>query len=74
MIRKSEVWGEANVIHGGTIRGPFFNGPRQFAVYFTFDVTRKKSGKRVAFEEVAVYTVSADDKITREHFYYDGEQ
>ena len=52
----------------------FFNGanPDQFAVYFTFDVTPKATGKHITLEEVAVYTVK-DDKITREQFFYEGE-
>ena len=52
------------------MRGPFFNGPDQFAVYFTFEVTPKATGKRVTLEEVGVYTVKGD-KITREQFFYD---
>jgi hypothetical protein len=73
VIRKSEVWQADNMIHGEKVRGPFFNGPNQFAVHFTFDVTRKSNGKRVTIEEVGVYTVNNDGKITREQFFYDGE-
>jgi hypothetical protein len=47
------------------VRGPYFNGPDQFAVSFMFDVTRKTTGEKVTLEEVGVYTVK-DDKITRE--------
>jgi len=57
---------------GEKVRGPFFSGPNQFAVHFTFDVTRKATGKRGTIEEVGLYTVK-DDKITREQFFYDGE-
>jgi uncharacterized zinc-type alcohol dehydrogenase-like protein len=46
------------------VRSPFFNGPNQFAVYFTFDFTRNDLGKRMTFEEVGLYTVNNDDKIT----------
>ena len=73
VIRKSELWGTNNTIHGEKVRGPFFNGPNQFAVHFTFDITRKSTGKRATIEEVGVYTVNDDDKITREQFFYDGE-
>jgi hypothetical protein len=73
VIQKSEVWQANNTIHAETVRGPFFNGPNQFAVHFTFEVTPKATGKRVTLEEVGVYTVE-DDKITREQFYYDGER
>ena len=46
--------------------------PDQFTVYFTLDVTPKATGKRMTLEEVAIYTVGKDDKITREQFYYEG--
>lgn len=72
VIRKSEVWASNNEFHSERVRGPFFNGPDQFAVHFTFDVTRKATGQRVTLEEVGIYTVKGD-KITREQFFYDGE-
>lgn len=72
VIHKSEVWQGNNNVRSEKVRGPFFNGPNQFAVHFTFEVTRKASGKPVTLEEVGVYTVK-DDKITREQFFYDGE-
>jgi hypothetical protein len=72
VIHKSEVWQANNTIHTEKVRGPFFNGPNQFAVHFTFEVTRKATGQRTTLEEVGVYTVK-DDKITREQFFYDGE-
>ena len=72
VIQKSERWQANNTIHGEKVRGPFFNGPDQFAVHFTFDVTRKGTGQRETLEEVGLYTVE-NDKITREQFFYDGE-
>ena len=74
VIKKSEDWGADKTFHGETVAGPFFNGapPDQFAVYFTFDVTPKATGRRITLEEVAIYTVNGDDKITREQFYYEG--
>lgn len=74
VIRKSEDWVSDKAFNGETVAGPFFNGasPDQFAVYFTLDVTPKADGKRVTREEVAVYTVNKNDKITREQFFYDG--
>ena len=42
-------------------------------LYFTLDITPKATGQRVTREEVAVYTVNKEDKITREQFFYDGE-
>ena len=71
VIKKSENYASINTIHSEKVRGPFFNGPNQFAVYFTFEVTPKSTGTRVTVEEVGVYTVK-DDKITREQFFYDG--
>jgi hypothetical protein len=71
VIKKSEVWQGNNEIHSERVKGPFFNGPDQFAVHFTFEVTPKATGKRVTLEEVGVYTVKGD-KITREQFFYDG--
>jgi hypothetical protein len=73
VIRKSEVWQGNNNIHSEKVTGPFFNGPNQFAVHFAFDITRKATGDRTTIEEVGVYTVGPDDKITREQFFYDGE-
>ena len=73
VIKKSEDWGADKEFHGETVAGPFYNGanPEQFAVYFTFDITPKSTGKRTTIDEVGVYTVKGD-KITREQFFYDG--
>ena len=73
VIQKSRVWQTNNEIHGEKVRGPYFNGPAQFAVHFTFEVTPKATGKRITLEEVGVYWVK-DDKITREQFFYDGDR
>jgi hypothetical protein len=75
VITKSEDWVADKTFHGETVAGPFFNvaNADQFAVYFTLDVTPKSTGKRITLEEVAVYTVNKDDKITREQFFYEGE-
>ena len=72
VIQKSEYWQAQNTIGGKTVLGPFFNGPNQFAVHFTFEVTLKASSQRITLEEVSVYTVK-NDQITREQFFYDGE-
>ena len=56
-----------------TIRGPFFNGPNQFAVVFIHKVTPKATGKQITLEEVGVYTVR-NDRITREQFYNDSQR
>jgi hypothetical protein len=74
VIKKSEDWVSDKTFHGETVAGPFYNGanPDQFVVYFTLDITPKATGKRMTIDEVAVYTVGKDDKITREQFFYDG--
>ncbi|HTO06811.1 MAG TPA: nuclear transport factor 2 family protein [Myxococcota bacterium] len=72
VIHKSELWQGNNEIHSERVRGPYYNGRNQFAVHYTFEITRKETGKRVTLEEVGVYTVE-NDKITREVFYYDGD-
>ncbi len=71
VIQKSEKWAAVNTIHGEKVLGPYFCGPNQFAVHFTFEVTPKATGKRTTLPEVAVYTVKGD-KITREQFFFDG--
>ena len=71
VIKKSEIWAGNNTIHGEKVLGPYFCGPNQFAVHFTFEVTPKATGQRTTLQEVGVYTVK-DDKITREQFFYDG--
>src|SRR5258706_14749388 len=73
VIKKSEDRVADHIFNGETVAGPFFNGanPDEFAVYFTFDLTPQATGKRFTFEEVAVYTVDKDDKITREQFFND---
>jgi hypothetical protein len=75
VIKKSEDWVSDKTFHGETVAGPFFNGanPDQFTVYFTLDITPKATGKRITLEEIGIYTVNKDDKITREQFFYDGE-
>src|SRR3954463_3114209 len=75
VIKKSEDWVSDKTFHGETVAGPFFNGanPNQFVVYFTLDITPKATGERITREEIALYTVNKNDKITREQFFYDGE-
>jgi len=76
VIKKSDDRVADHIFNGETVAGPFFNGanPDQFAVYFTFDLTPKATGKRITFEEVAVYTVGKDDRITREQLFNDEAQ
>jgi ketosteroid isomerase-like protein len=71
VIQKSERWAAGVEIHGETVVGPYFNGPDQFAVTFTFDVTPKATGKRLQQSEVGVYHVQ-NGKIVKEVFYNSG--
>lgn len=71
VIRKSEQWVADKSFDSQVIRGPFFNGPDQFAVHFVHKVTPKATGRQITLEEVGVYTVK-DDLITREQFFYEG--
>jgi hypothetical protein len=64
VIKKSEDWVSDKAFNGAN--------PDQFAVYFTLDITPKATGKRITQEEVGIYTVNKDDKITREQFFYEG--
>jgi len=73
VIQKSEHWQAQNTIGGEKVRGPFFNGPNQFAIHFTFDVTPKATGQRITLEEVGAYAVK-NDKIMHEQCFYDGER
>jgi hypothetical protein len=73
VIQKSRDWVSDKVFNGEKCVGPYFNGPNQFAVHFTLDITPNATGKRIQLMEVGVYTVNKEDKITREVFYYDGD-
>jgi hypothetical protein len=65
---KSDDWDANNEVHGATINGPFV-GTDQFAVHFVMDITPKRTGERMSFSEVGVYTV-VDGKIVEEKFLY----
>lgn len=71
VIKKSADWVSDKSFDGQEIRGPFFNGPSQFAVHFVHKVTPKATGKQVTLEEVGVYTVK-NDRIVREQFFFAG--
>jgi len=69
---KNEWWVNNHEIHSSSVKGPFPHGDR-FAVIFNYDVTPKAgpgAGKRMKMEEVALYTLNKDGKITREEFFY----
>lgn len=68
VLAKGTWWAENHEIHKAEVEGPFPHGDR-FAVVFKYDITRKTDNKRMQMNEVALYTV-ANDKITREEFFY----
>jgi ketosteroid isomerase-like protein len=68
VLGKNLAWFNDNEVHSASVTGPFVS-PEKFAVCYSFDWTRRASGERVQFNEVAVYTV-VDGKIAREEFYY----
>jgi len=67
---KSEWWASNHEVHKAEVSGPYPNGNR-FAVRFSFDITNKPSGKRMAMDEVGLFTVEGD-KIVKEEFFYQG--
>ena len=76
VIRKSEVFQNAHILHGQKLLGPFYCGdPKasagRFAVYSVLEYTPKIGGERRTQEEVGLYTVKGDN-ITREEFFYEG--
>jgi hypothetical protein len=70
---KNEWWFANHKVHSASVRGPFPHENR-FAVVYDFEVTPAVgpvAGKRIKMEEVAIYTVGADGKISKEEFFYD---
>ena len=66
--QKSAWWAANHEVHSASVEGPYVNAD-QFALRFKYDVTQKESGKRIAMDEVGLYTVK-DGKIVAERFYY----
>ena len=69
VMGKSAWWYANHEVHSTTTKGPYVNGD-QIAIHWTMDVTFKKSGQRMAMDEVALYTIK-DSKIAEERFFYD---
>jgi hypothetical protein len=68
VLAKNVAWFNFNEVHRATVTGPFVS-PEKFAVWYSFEWTKRASGERVRFTEVAVYTV-VDGKIAHEEFLY----
>ena len=72
VVEKNKQWYEANEIHSASAEGPFPHKDR-FAVIFHYATTPRVGpfkGKRIEFEEVALFYVK-DGKIVREEFFYE---
>ncbi len=68
IVAKGKWWQENHVVHKAEVFGPYPHDDR-FAVRFLYDVTHKPSGKRIAMDEVGLFTVS-NGKIVKEEFFY----
>ncbi|MEM8843252.1 MAG: nuclear transport factor 2 family protein, partial [Pseudomonadota bacterium] len=62
---KHAWWDEHSEVHSFNAEGPFCHNPDRFSVIFEVDVTNAQMGGRMAFREVAVYTLR-DGRIARE--------
>ena len=78
VIKKFEKWASTLTLHGekvlaasSSLPDPASTDDGQFAVHYTFEVTPKSTGVRVAQQEVGLYTVKAG-QIVREQFFYEG--
>jgi len=73
--QESEDWVADKTFHGETVAGPFFNGanPDQSSSISRSTSPPKPPASAITREEVGVYTVNKEDKITREQFFYEGE-
>ena len=65
---KGEAWARDNEVHSLEVAGPYPLEHR-FAVFFRFEVTNKPSQRKMAMEEVGLFTVEGG-KIVREEFFY----
>jgi len=61
-------WLETNAMSELLIDGPFITGD-QFALFIDMEITRRATGKREPFSEIATYTVR-DGQIVEERFFY----
>lgn len=66
---KHDWWERTQIVHSGSVEGPFLHGDDSFAVIFEMDAEDKESGRRSQMREVAIYHV-ANDRIVREEFFY----
>tara|TARA_R110001599_G_scaffold164308_1_gene353726 strand:- start:21851 stop:22219 length:369 start_codon:yes stop_codon:yes gene_type:complete len=62
-------WLAANAMSELLIDGPFITGD-QFALFIDMEITRRATGKREPFSEIATYTVR-EGQIVEERFFYE---
>ena len=67
-IARLTQWLEANAMSELLIDGPFITGD-QFALFIDMEITRRATGTREPFSEIATYTVR-DGLIAEERFFY----
>jgi ketosteroid isomerase-like protein len=68
VMAKAEWWMANHEVHRFEAHGPYVNGDA-FALRFVMEVTAKADGRRMAMEEVGLYTVR-DGRIVEERFFY----
>lgn len=65
---KGRTWTDNHIIHSTEVFGPYPHDDR-FAVRFVFDITNKRTQKRMTLDEVGLFTVR-NGKIVQEEFFY----
>jgi len=67
-LAKLTRWLAANAMSEMLIDGPFITGD-QFALFIDMEITRRATGERKPFSEIATYTVR-EGQIVEERFFY----
>lgn len=68
-LARLALWLDSNAAGDVLIDGPFVTGD-QFALFIDMEITRRATGARQPFSEIATYTVR-DGQIIEERFFYD---
>ena len=67
-LARLALWLDGNAIDDVMIDGPFITGD-QFALFIDMEITRRATGARAPFSEIATYTVRGG-AIVEERFFY----
>ncbi|MBL8048005.1 MAG: hypothetical protein JNJ45_04920 [Chthonomonas sp.] len=67
---KMEWWDSTFDVKKMEVEGPFPHGESEFGVIFRLDTVNKQTGEENHMDELALYELDADGKITRERFFY----